>query len=431
MKKKNTVWQKALFGALLFLVLALPVSVFASGSAVRVTVNGKLSGTLEKKRGGWYLECQDLKISRKKADQRVVRLQIRGRGPFQSGFYYCGKSGRLDTRKRFHALNTKAGGRRFWGTYYFGGKNGRLYEKKGWVAVRGRRYCLSSRGRMYQNCWRKGYYFDGRGRIAKSTRTPDGRYVDCDGKRCKKEEVALSGLKKSLNATISQLGGTMWSVYVKDLKTGDVLSINEKATYPASVCKLFVMEGVYDAIQKGQIAKTSGVDALLRSMITVSDNEAYNQLLCILGKGDFVAGCANLNAYLRTAGYTHSGCHHTIHPSSSPRMGDGQLNVGMALETGLLLERIYKGTCVSKAYSREMENLLLLQRVRGKIPAGLPAGVRCGNKTGESGVYQHDAAIVYGPRTHYVVCIYSVSSEQAGISGIRRLSSQIYHALNR
>ena len=54
-----------------------------------------------------------------------------------------------------------------------------------------------------------------------------------------------------------------------------------------------------------------------------------------------------------------------------------------------------------------MLDLLLKQTRRWKIPSGLPSGTKVANKTGETSQYQHDAAIVFGPKTDYVVCIFS------------------------
>lgn len=101
-----------------------------------------------------------------------------------------------------------------------------------------------------------------------------------------------------------------------------------------------------------------------------------------------------------------------------------------AKDAGILLEKIYKGTCVSKKYSQEMLNLLLRQTKRYKIPSGLPAGTKVANKTGETSSYQHDVAIVYGPKTNYVVCIFSNTGESASVAGIRNLSAAIYNYLN-
>ena len=71
-----------------------------------------------------------------------------------------------------------------------------------------------------------------------------------------------------------------------------------------------------------------------------------------------------------------------------------------------------------------MLNLLLAQERRYKIPAGLPSGVKSGNKTGETDSYQHDAAIVYGKKTDYVIVVFSQAGEYTGINGIKEISSR-------
>ena len=124
------------------------------------------------------------------------------------------------------------------------------------------------------------------GRIATSRQVSKNAYVDADGKKCKKEEVRLSVLKKKLQSTLNGYSES-WSVYVKDLKTNDVLSINEVSMYPASVIKLFVMEAVYAGAAEKKISLNSYVNGLLDSMITISDNESYNELVRTVGQGSF------------------------------------------------------------------------------------------------------------------------------------------------
>ncbi len=82
--------------------------------------------------------------------------------------------------------------------------------------------------------------------------------------------------------------------------------------------------------------------------------------------------------------------------------------------------------------SREMLNLLLHQTKRYKIPSGLPTGIVCANKTGETSSVQHDMAIVYGKKTNYVLCIFSEgASEDHLLYGIRSISSRVYQYLNK
>lgn len=255
-------------------------------------------------------------------------------------------------------------------------------------------------------------------------------YVDVDGHKCEKEEMRLSGLKKKLQSALNGYSGS-WSVYVKDLKTNDVLSINEVSMYPASVIKLWVMEAVYASVSQKRISMTSNVKSLLNSMITVSDNESYNALVRIVGNGSFAAGCNYINQYIKKMGGTGSGVHHTLHPAYSSYQSDGWgSNRSSARDIGLLMERIYRGKAVSRTYSAQMRDLLLQQERRWKIPAGLPYGVKCANKTGETDSYQHDAAIVYGKKTDYVIVIFSASSEYYGTNGIKKISSMVYDYLN-
>lgn len=349
---------------------------------------------------------------------------------FSANYYYFNKCGKLCTRADFHDFTGKVNGFSFKGSYYFGDSNGGLSQKAGWVTVGGKSYYISSQGQKYVNRWVDGYYVLGDGTIARSMQVPDGSYVDCDGRKCAREEMALSPLKKQLTQMIAGYPGT-WSVYVKDLKTGTVVSINDSPMYPASTIKAFVMASTFDQISQKKLSYSSTIKSLLNSMITVSSNEAYNQLVRYNSPTrNFVSGAAVVNQYLTKNGYTSTACHTTLQPAFSSYASDGGTNRTSARDCGLLLERIYRGTCVSSAYSSEMLNLLLHQTRRIKIPAGLPSGTKVANKTGETNSYQHDIAIVYGPKTTYVLCVFSRCSAYSGVRGIQSIAGKVHSYLN-
>ena len=48
-----------------------------------------------------------------------------------------------------------------------------------------------------------------------------------------------------------------------------------------------------------------------------------------------------------------------------------------------ILTEIYKGNLVNQKASEEMLNLLKQQNLKGKIPSGLPNGIKTASKTGE------------------------------------------------
>lgn len=415
---------------LLFCLLISPFNVHAAAK-VRVKVNNNMYAMLENTGKKWKLELpEDAQYN--PFEDKVLYLGMPKGSSLRSGYYVFNRKGILNTGKRFHSLDAKVFRQEFKGDYFFGEANGRLtLNKKGWVTFKGNKYYISDTGKKYVNRWVKGYYLLDTGLVAKNMKTPDGFYVDCDGHKCKKNEVKLSGLKKSIKSTIDGYRGS-WSVYVKDLKTGDILSINEKRMKPASVIKLFTMASTYSSIKKGEIKQDKTVNSLLNSMITVSSNEAYNSLTRKHSKkGSFLDGCKKVNKNIKALGCKNTESHSTLHPSSSCFASDGKSNFTTARDAGILLEKIYRGECVSEKYSKEMLNLLLKQTRRWKIPAGLPYGVKCANKTGENSNCQNDVAIVYGKKTTYVVCIFAETDEYSGVNGIKNLSSRIYSYLNK
>ena len=349
----------------------------------------------------------------------------------RSGYYMFDSRGCLCKRRRFYRVNTVIGSKRFKGTYYFCGDYGSLYRRAGWKTINGYTYLLGFEGKRYENRWKYGYYFNANGKIVKNRKISEGVYVDCDGHRCTEAEMEISSLKKKLQTMLNSYYGS-WSVYVKDLKTGGVVNLNESAMYSASIIKPFVMASTFDQIQKGNLSYSSTIKGLLREMITVSDNEAYNQLVKYNSTSrSFLSGASVVNRYLEKNKYTKTGCHHTLHPASSASVGDGRSNITSAKDCGILLEHIYNGTCVSSRYSKEMRNLLLAQTRRWKIPSGIPSGVRVANKTGETSSVEHDMAIVYGKKKDYIICVFSnTGSENYALPRIREISRTVYNYLN-
>lgn len=428
--------MKCLLFAVLFLIAAVGVLTFSTvetqaATSIKKTVKIKLTD----KSGRYLLDTGYNWWLKDKSGKRIGGFNYikvpAGKG-LSSGYYMFDKRGRLCKGRHFHKVNAVIAGRKFKGTFYFGGKNGSLYCKRGWIKIGSQKYLLSSYGKRYENCWRWGYYLQADGTIARSKKLPDGSYVDFEGHKCTKKDMELNGLKKKLRQMLNGYGGA-WSVYVKDLKSGAVINLNDQEMYPASTIKAFVMASTFDQIQKGKLKYNATVKSLLTDMITVSDNEACNQLIRYNSSSrSFLDGAKTINRYLSANKYTETGCHHSLHPAASSYAGDGRSNVSSAKDCGVLLEHIYNGTCVSQKYSKAMLNLLLRQTRRWKIPSGLPSGVRVANKTGETSSVDHDMAIVFGKKTDYVICVFSrTGSEGYAIPRIRDISGTVYKYMNK
>lgn len=323
-----------------------------------------------------------------------------------NGYYYFDEYGKMVTEPGIHYLDMDAHGQSFEGNYYFGGPDGALIQESGL--------------------------------------TEDGLLVDENG-RLDMSDLGMEGLEPRLEELLAGYDGE-WSVYVKDVETGEEIVLNNKPLYSASLIKVFVLAKTYEdmetvkeneglkikAAPESPEAETK-VDNLLWNMITVSDNESFNELVRLqTDKNDFIEGAKDINEYLSKEKYEDTSVQHTLAPSSSPSVGIGDNNITSVKDCGLLLERIYKGECVSEEASEEMLNLLLNQENTTKIPTGLPKGIQAANKTGETNQDQHDIAIVYGEKTDYILCVMSENcpNTDTAVGNIRSISKLVYNFLN-
>ena len=266
--------------------------------------------------------------------------------------------------------------------------------------------------------------------------------MDENGKVTGLDDLGMDTLKPQLESMLEGYTGE-WSVYVKDLETNEDFVLNDTPLYSASLIKAFVMAKTYedmDTVLENEAAlmKTTAddqkvkdkVDSLLWNMITVSDNESCNELGRLQSeKHDFLDGAEQVNEYLKKEGYADTSYQSTLHPSASKLITLGAHNQTTTADCGKLLERIYRGECVSKEASEEMLNLLLNQQNTSKIPAGTGEAVTIANKTGETDEDQHDIAIVYGTKTTYILCVMSENSSNA-IANIKSIARVVYNYLN-
>ncbi len=272
-------------------------------------------------------------------------------------------------------------------------KSGLKYGTKGWVTVRA--------FRNYEGVIRGSDYY-------LRSLTPVKRDIN--------------DLRKSLVSKIGTLPGE-WSVYVKNLRTNETFSINNKRHYAASVMKLYCMTAVYQKIEDGEIKETADLNYWLNQLIPHSSNEAFNVLVLRYGK-TMVRDWIKANGYNQTVqsgGYVGG----PNYPSTI--IGSGG-NYVTPEDCGRLFEDIYYGRCISKSASQKMMKLLENQVYTYKIPASLPSGVHTANKTGDYFDVTHDCAIVWQNGEPYIVCIMCTAPGQGYgcAKHLRTLSRMVY-----
>jgi beta-lactamase class A len=78
-----------------------------------------------------------------------------------------------------------------------------------------------------------------------------------------------------------------------------------------------------------------------------------------------------------------------------------------------------------------MLEILLDQRFKGGIPAGLPEAARVAHKTGNISTVHHDAGIVYleGRKPYVLVVLTQFASEAGSTTAVAEVSRDIYECL--
>lgn len=246
-----------------------------------------------------------------------------------------------------------------------------------------------------------------------------------------KLEKTMAGLEQALSSQISEYEGE-WSVYVKNLSTDESFVINDQPMKSASVMKLFIMGTVYKAFESGELERTEEIMSLMNKMVSYSDNASSNELLSRLGNGSYADGIAKVDAFIEEYGFSDLTVEYNGFDDSATIVNPEHFNQVAAKDCGKLLEDIYRRTWVSRTVSNEIEDMLLAQQTRYKIPAGLPEGVLCGNKTGEMDTTENDAAIIYAEDCDYILVVLSNgwSSKDQAITRIQSVSSLVYDYLN-
>lgn len=231
------------------------------------------------------------------------------------------------------------------------------------------------------------------------------------------EDGDENNLEKEINKYIEDTATEgKWGVYAKNLASNKVVvDINNKKMESASLIKLFIMATTFDEIQKGNMTLDS-VESDLRVMINASDNDATNRLIDKLGFD-------KINKYIKDNGYSDTEINRKMLDSTNSK--DNYTSVE---DAGKILEKIYKGTCVTKEASEKMLEYLKEQKRTEKIPAGVPSGVETANKTGELSDVENDAAIVFKENVPYILVVMSsdLNDTKKARDDIKEISSKVY-----
>jgi beta-lactamase class A len=235
-------------------------------------------------------------------------------------------------------------------------------------------------------------------------------------------------LASRLDAALVGVDGRI-GVAVKDLGTGRGALLNADRELPsASLFKLPVLYTVFQAelplteqllitediksfdlgtLELGA-GETLSVAEALERMVTLSDNVSAILLATRVGGARVNADSASLG--MRRTHY------------SADRL---TTSAGDMLN---LLERIARGTAVSRTASADMLHLLLRQRVNDRLPRLLPDEASVAHKTGNLPGIINDVGVIYGPRSTTIIAglIADTADEDGAALGLARVAQVAY-----
>lgn len=261
---------------------------------------------------------------------------------------------------------------------------------------------------------------------SKKEEAPDAELSPSEEKDAVADLTLLEPQLDSMLTEARSAAGGRWSIYIKNLSSGITAQRENSQMKAASLIKLFIMGAVceqYDTLASANGSET--IDNLLNAMITVSDNDAANQLVTILGNGDSAAGRQTVSTYCSEHGFSSTSMGRMLLEESPT--GENYTSVE---DCASFLETLY---LKEFDYSDKMLSLLEAQQRRSKIPAQIPDGVTIANKTGELPGIENDAAIVYGDKNPYIICIMTdgLTDSTLAVNYMASMSGNIYGFFNQ
>ena len=264
------------------------------------------------------------------------------------------------------------------------------------------------------------------------------------------EQLSWENLEASLEEKIDSYQGT-WSLCLKDLSTGNTITIHDEPQASASLIKLYIMGAVLEkASEDGLLPlmysssletdQTQNLQELLNEMIVISDNDAANRLVEYLDEdGNHASGMEKVNDFIKRHGFSDTIQYNGL--GNSDYWYDIEtLNQTSAKDCVNFLEQVYDGTLVSHLASRFMESLLMNQEITYKIAASLPDDAITASKSGETNDTDNAAAMVFSPGGDYILCILSTALDpdpdpDAGmvhlaVDELHELSQMVYEYFN-
>lgn len=267
-----------------------------------------------------------------------------------------------------------------------------------------------------------------------------------------KAQKADKKLNEKLLELVNGFNGDV-GIYVKNLKTGKVASVNADSIFPtASMVKVPITIGLFDKIAKGELnyhTELTYKDSLLYEgedilgsfknnekialskvmmlMITTSDNTASLWCQSLAGKG------TSINAWLETNGFKYTRVNSRTPGRELNRKlyGWGQTT---PREMAELFVKIKQGEVIDRSTSDRIYRNLVRIYWDGEALSQIPPFIQAASKQGAVNQSRSEVVLVNAPHGDYAFCIItknqkdeSWNHDNEGYVLIRKLSSLLWN----
>ena len=263
-----------------------------------------------------------------------------------------------------------------------------------------------------------------------------------------------------IREAVAKSGATAVGISLNDLETGFRWGLNEEDSFhAASTMKVCVLVELFRQAESGLLSLSDEVRVENR-FASIADGSTYSvgveddsapELHALIGQKSTLINLAipmitrssnlatnilveRLGAKQVTATMEQLGCHglnvlRGVEDGKAYRLGLN--NTVCAGGLTKLMTSLALGTAVSENASGQMVDILSAQEHKKCIPAGVPSGVRCANKTGWNTGICHDTSIVFPPgRQPYILTVLTSGLNEAtdGPELIRAISRCVYES---
>lgn len=246
-------------------------------------------------------------------------------------------------------------------------------------------------------------YFDEEGKMVTGRKDIDGqdRFFDDNGKLSIDTEYLQTGIQNILNSYRGDI-----SIYFKDLTSNESFVMNDHTYYPCCMIKVPSLITIYNCIRDGIITKTPQIEHWIDLMIRISDNTAFNNLMCAIGGGNGVKGVNMVTQTAHEIGMHDTDAKHGLKPGEN-YFSAGGANKSCAKDLGLAFEKIYRHEVATPELCDEMIEILKTCDDYEELQNGLPSDVAFAHKTGCAYALYHDGGIVYLDGREYILVCFS------------------------